>query len=185
MDNYFKLKPSLIDMVQQNQFDGLPSKNLNLHLSIFVDKCGTVKANGVEQNAIRLRLFPFSLRDRVWDWLQSVPTNYITSYTQLKRAFHVGYFSPNAASSGDLMNSPQDVAYNLIEEMAKNHRSQGSVRQVVVKSTPKTGDLNEINVFDHMNDKVDDIYQKIDILSISPSIPVTHAHDAFVSPFTL
>lgn len=33
----------------------------------------------------------------------------------------------DVASSGDLMNNNQDVAYNLIEEMAKNHRSQGSV----------------------------------------------------------
>lgn len=78
-NNYFKLKPYLIGMVQQNQFDGLPSKNLNLHLSLFVNKCGTVKANGVDQNAICLRLFPFSLRDRMWDWIQSLPTNSITS----------------------------------------------------------------------------------------------------------
>lgn len=49
-------------MVQQNQFSGLPSENPNLHLSIFIDNYGTDKANGVDQNTTRLRLFPFSLR---------------------------------------------------------------------------------------------------------------------------
>lgn len=57
--NNFELKPFLIGMVQQNQFVGLPSKNMSLHLFIFVDNCGTVKANDVDQNPILLHLFPF------------------------------------------------------------------------------------------------------------------------------
>lgn len=66
-------------MVQQNQFLGMPSENPNLHLSIFVDNYGTVKANGILQNVICLRLFPFSLRDPVQVWLQSLLANSITS----------------------------------------------------------------------------------------------------------
>lgn len=63
--NDFEFKPSLICMIHQDQFSGLPSENPNLHLLFFVDNCGTVKENDVDQNAIRLRLFPFSLIDRV------------------------------------------------------------------------------------------------------------------------
>lgn len=77
----------------------------------------------------------------------------------------------DAASRGALMNSPQDVAYNLIEEMSKNHHSWGSVWQVTTKSTPKTNGLYEFNVFDHMNAKVDAFYQKINSLSIAPYTP--------------
>lgn len=87
--NNFELKPYLIGMVQQNQFFGLPSENSGFHLSIFVHNCGTVKANGVDQNAIRLSLFHFSLRDHVLAWLQFLPTNSITFRTQLKVAFLV------------------------------------------------------------------------------------------------
>lgn len=64
-------------MVQQNQFFGFPLENLNLHLSVFVDNYGIVKANGVDQNAILLCLFPFSLGDCVQVSLQSLPTNFI------------------------------------------------------------------------------------------------------------
>lgn len=88
----------------------------------------------------------------------------------------------DAASGGTLMNSPQDVAYNLIEEMAKNHHSWGSVRQVTTKYNPKTDGICEVNVFDHMNTEVDSLYQKIDSLNITPFIPTITTSIASVSP---
>lgn len=36
----------------------------------------------------------------------------------------------DVASGGALMNNPQDVAYNSIEDMAKNHHLWGSVQQL-------------------------------------------------------
>ena len=77
--NDFELKPSLLSAVQQNQFSGAPTDDPNLHLSVFVQYADTVKANGVNPEAIRLRLFPFSLRDRARAWLQSLPSNAITT----------------------------------------------------------------------------------------------------------
>ncbi|XP_050909109.1 uncharacterized protein LOC127122876 [Lathyrus oleraceus] len=62
--NDFELKPSLLLVVQQNQFSGSPIENPNLHLSMFVQYTNIVKANGVSPEVIRLRLLPFSLRDR-------------------------------------------------------------------------------------------------------------------------
>ena len=67
--NNFELKPSLLSAVQQNQFFGNPSEDPHLHLSVFLQYADTVKANGVSTEAIRLRLFPFSLRDRARAWL--------------------------------------------------------------------------------------------------------------------
>ncbi|KAK2444779.1 hypothetical protein QL285_015778 [Trifolium repens] len=61
--NNFELKPSLLLSVQQNQFSGNPTDDPNLHLSIFLQYADTVKANGVSPEAIKLRLFPFSLRN--------------------------------------------------------------------------------------------------------------------------
>ena len=88
-------------------------------------------------------------------------------------------------SGGALMDTPQYITYNLIEEMGKNHHSWGSVRQVTAKSIPKIDGLYEINAFDHMNAKADTFYQKIDILSITPSIPVTPPPVSFVASATL
>jgi len=36
----------------------------NLHLSVFLEVCDTLKIEGESIDVIRLRLFPFSLRDK-------------------------------------------------------------------------------------------------------------------------
>ena len=85
--NDFELKPSLLQAVQQDQFSGCPTDDPNLHLSVFVQYVDIVKANGVSPEAIRLCLFPFSLQDRDRAWLQSLPSNSITRWNELKKVF--------------------------------------------------------------------------------------------------
>ena len=60
----FELKLALISMVQQSQFGGLPMEDPNLHLSVFLEVYDTLKINGASTHAIRLCMFPFSLRDK-------------------------------------------------------------------------------------------------------------------------
>ena len=67
--NDFELKPSLLQVVQQNEFPRCPTDYPNLHLSVFVQYADTIKENGVSPEAIRLRLFPFSLQDKARAWL--------------------------------------------------------------------------------------------------------------------
>ena len=57
--NNFEIKPSLIQMVQQSQFRGNAVEDPNAHLTTFLDICNTIKMNGINGDAIRLRLFPF------------------------------------------------------------------------------------------------------------------------------
>ena len=60
--NSFELKPALINLVQKTQFSGSPLDDPNIHLAMFLEICDNVKMNGVIEDTIRLRLFPFSLR---------------------------------------------------------------------------------------------------------------------------
>ena len=70
--NNFELKPALISMVQQQQFGGSPSEDPNGHLSNFLQLCGSIKMNGVDHNVIKLKLFPFSLRDKARNWFHNL-----------------------------------------------------------------------------------------------------------------
>src|SRR4030065_1855241 len=85
--NNFEIKSALLNLVQQNHFSGLPTEDPNLHLSTFLRVCGTLKANGVTPKAIRLHLFPFSLRDRVSVWFHSLETGSISDWNQLRLEF--------------------------------------------------------------------------------------------------
>ncbi|XP_073137137.1 uncharacterized protein [Henckelia pumila] len=70
--NNFELKPALINMVQQNQFNGSATADPHLHLRMLLEITHTVNINEVSEDIIRLRWFPFSLRDQARYWLQSL-----------------------------------------------------------------------------------------------------------------
>ena len=52
--NNFKLKPTLITMVQQHQFTGHPSEDPNEHIGRFLRMANTMKLNRVNPNVIKL-----------------------------------------------------------------------------------------------------------------------------------
>jgi hypothetical protein len=43
--NNFEIKPALLNLVQQNQFSGSPTEDLNLHIATFLRLSGALKAN--------------------------------------------------------------------------------------------------------------------------------------------
>ena len=70
-----KMQPTLVTFVEIDQFGGHPLENLNVHLHSFLKKHDTIKLNGVPNGATRLRVFPFSLKDRAREQLQNKVPN--------------------------------------------------------------------------------------------------------------
>nr|AAX92771.1 Transposable element protein, putative [Oryza sativa Japonica Group]ABA93315.1 Transposable element protein, putative, Retrotrans_gag [Oryza sativa Japonica Group] len=64
----FDLKSSLIMMAQASLFCGKPNEDANAHLQQFLEICSTYTIKGVSPDAVRLRLFPFSLLGRAKQW---------------------------------------------------------------------------------------------------------------------
>ena len=94
-NNNFEIKTSIIQMVQNNQFGGLQGEDPYAHILTFLNVCATFKINGVTDDAIRLRLFPFLVKDKAQLWLASLPSESITTWDQLKQAFLHKYFPPH------------------------------------------------------------------------------------------
>ncbi|XP_057775478.1 uncharacterized protein LOC130994454 [Salvia miltiorrhiza] len=70
--NNFELRAGLITMVQQKQYGGSAAEDPNVHLRQFLELCSTIKMNGVADDIIRLRLFPFSLQDKAKSWYHTL-----------------------------------------------------------------------------------------------------------------
>ena len=60
----FEIKTGLITMVQASPFCEKANEDASAHLQQFLELCSTFVIKGVSQDAIRLRLFPFSLLGR-------------------------------------------------------------------------------------------------------------------------
>ncbi|CAN6459212.1 unnamed protein product [Victoria cruziana] len=70
---HYEIKASTISMLQS--FYSLESEDSYCHLNEFLDVCVIVKISHIEDDALRLRLFPFSLKEKAKYWLKSLPSS--------------------------------------------------------------------------------------------------------------
>lgn len=92
---HFELKPVMFEMIQtMGQFGGLPYEDPHSHLKSFLEIADAFSLNGVPEEALRLKLFPFTLRDRAKAWLNSQAPNSITTWKDLAEKFLQKYFPP-------------------------------------------------------------------------------------------
>ncbi|KAA3462831.1 oligopeptide transporter 4-like [Gossypium australe] len=91
--NNFEIKPAMIQMIQNNlQFRGTMIEDPNQHLKHFLQLCDTFKYNEVTNDAIRLRLFSFSLINNAFSWLDSQAPGSIRTWDELAEKFLQKFF---------------------------------------------------------------------------------------------
>ncbi|KAG9442083.1 hypothetical protein H6P81_017937 [Aristolochia fimbriata] len=82
-------------MIQNSyQFRGLSNEDPNEHIERFLELCDTFKFEDVTNEAVWLRLFPFTLRDRAKSWLSTLPPDSIQTWDELQKKFLGKYFPP-------------------------------------------------------------------------------------------
>ena len=91
-DVNFELKSSLINMVQASPFCGKPNEDANAHLQNFLELCKTITIRGITADAIRLRLFPFSLQGKAKQWFYQ-NKEAISTWDKCSMAFLAKFFS--------------------------------------------------------------------------------------------
>ncbi|XP_071900972.1 uncharacterized protein [Coffea arabica] len=125
-------------MVQQFQYGGNATEDPNSHLSAFLEICDTIKFNGVSDDAIKLRLFPFSLRDKakegetlyeIWERYRELqrrcPHHGLSDWLVVQIFYNGLTYSTkthvDVAAGEALMGKTAEEAQQLIEEMAANN----------------------------------------------------------------
>jgi hypothetical protein len=89
-----EINTALLNLVMKDQFSGLPSEDAVTHLNNFFDLCDMQKKKDTDNDIVKLKLFPFSLRDHTNVWFSSLPKNSIDSWNKCKDAFISKYFPP-------------------------------------------------------------------------------------------
>jgi len=94
----FELKPRLINMVPADPLCGKASEDANAHLQQFMEVCYTYTTRGVTQDAIRIRLFPFSLMGKAKQWFYNTRDAHNT-WEKCANAFLNKYFPPGKTNT--------------------------------------------------------------------------------------
>jgi len=71
----------------EKQFSGSPNEDTASHLNTFVELCDMQNKEDVDNDIVKLKLFPFSLRDHAKTWFSSLPKNSIDSWNKCMLLF--------------------------------------------------------------------------------------------------
>ncbi|XP_045797480.1 uncharacterized protein LOC123891616 [Trifolium pratense] len=140
VDVPFELKSGLIHLLPR--FNGLAGEDPHKHLKEFQVVCSTpLRPEGITEDHIKLRAFPFSLQGAAKDWLYYLEPNSVSTWNDLKKVFLERYFPASraasirkeicgllpmdrnildAASGGALVDKTPAAAKALIENMSLN-----------------------------------------------------------------
>ena len=80
--SHFNFKPDIIQLLPS--FHGLDLENPYLHLREFEEVCNTYNDSNCSINTIRLKLFPFSLKDKAKTWLQNLRPGSIRAWDEMQ-----------------------------------------------------------------------------------------------------
>ncbi|KAK3228816.1 hypothetical protein Dsin_000697 [Dipteronia sinensis] len=86
----FEIKSSTIHLLPT--FYGKSAEDPHIHIKEFFAVCTTITNGGENDEGIRLRLFPFSLKDKAKEWLHSLPSGSIASWVDLAAKFLSKFF---------------------------------------------------------------------------------------------
>ncbi|XP_027156915.1 uncharacterized protein LOC113758083 [Coffea eugenioides] len=93
----FELKSGLIHLLPT--FHGLSGEEPHKHIQEFDVVCSSMKPPRITEEQIKLRVFPFSLKNAGKDWLYYLPAGSITTWAQLKKKFLEKFFLASRVAS--------------------------------------------------------------------------------------
>ncbi|KAM1658472.1 hypothetical protein ACFXTN_042625 [Malus domestica] len=86
----FELKSSLLHHIPK--YHGLSMEDPNKHLKEFEVVCSSMTPVNVDGSILKMKAFPFSLLEKVKDWLYELAPGTVTSWESMKRAFLEKFF---------------------------------------------------------------------------------------------
>ncbi|XP_061340962.1 uncharacterized protein LOC133287381 [Gastrolobium bilobum] len=137
VEGNFDLKPGMIQLLQSmTQYHGLPKEDPHKHITKFMKISDTFSVHGVSTDAMRMRLFPFSLAGAAEEWVEDLPAQSITTWKELGEAFLMRFFPPRKVCDlrDDITGFRQYVDESIHESWT---RFKGLIKKCPTHGLPK------------------------------------------------
>ena len=141
-NTFFEIKPALLNLVMREKISGIGNEDAASHLNNFVELCEMQKHRDIDGDIIKLKLFPFSLRGKAKEWLNSLTRNSIDSWTKCKDAFIGKYYPPAKIISmrseimkfKQLDNEHVAQAWERMKSLVKNCPTHGLTAWMIIQT---------------------------------------------------
>nr|GEW17283.1 DNA-directed DNA polymerase [Tanacetum cinerariifolium] len=190
----FDIKTNLLQLVQANKFHDFERDNPHTHNSHFNRMIATLKYRDVPNDAIKLMLFPYSLKGAARIWYEKEPPNLILTWDDLVNKFemlracpHHGFSeltqidtfynglteqdqdSLNAAAGGNLLNKTTRKALKINENKSKVRysRSKSNVSRVNTNSRDNVSKTDDR--IDKLADQISNLVEIVNKQVITPA----------------
>ena len=90
----YDINVALLNLITKEQFAGTPNEGVASHLNTFIELGDMQNKKYVDNDTIKLKLFPFPLRDSAKTWFSSLPRNSIDSWDKCKDGLLPSIFFP-------------------------------------------------------------------------------------------
>ncbi|XP_038874908.1 uncharacterized protein LOC120067411 [Benincasa hispida] len=106
----FEMKSVMLQMLQTaGQFRGARGEDPHAHMKCFLETCNSFVIPGITPEAIRLSLFPYSLRDDAKQWMCIRDRN------------RASQMVADAAAAGSIMDKSYTEAKEILDHIAKHN----------------------------------------------------------------
>ncbi|XP_070011091.1 uncharacterized protein [Nicotiana sylvestris] len=157
--NNFEIRTGLIQTIQQSCiFTGEASEDPHSHLIDFLELVEIAKYNGVPPEAIKLRLFSFSLKGDAKTWLKPSSRNMI-----------------DAAAGGSVMGKTTEERLQLLNEISENV-IQWPSEHIIIK---KAATVNQVDALNTLTQQIISLSQKFEIFQYLFGSPMAQKHLGF------
>ncbi|KAK8980561.1 hypothetical protein V6N11_074172 [Hibiscus sabdariffa] len=93
---HFELTPVMFNMLNTiGQFGRSPTENARQHLKSFLEVSTSFKIDGVSNDVLKLKIFPYSPRDKAKAWMNNLPPGSFQNWTDLCHGFLANFSYSN------------------------------------------------------------------------------------------
>ncbi|GJT87516.1 reverse transcriptase domain-containing protein [Tanacetum coccineum] len=92
--NKFSIKGNHLTLIKGNQFDGRTKTDPHKQVHEFLGICDIFKYRDIENEAVRLMMFPLSLTGEAKTWLDELNEGTIETWDELRTSFISRFFLP-------------------------------------------------------------------------------------------
>ncbi|XP_024027264.1 uncharacterized protein LOC112093315 [Morus notabilis] len=159
-------------------FHGLESENPYVHIREFEEVVATFHNRAEDVDSVRLKFFPFSLKDKAKSWLYSLRPRFIRTWEEMKTTFFNKYFPHHKTNgltirerqfvemmcNGEFLQNDPEEAFEYLNELAKKAHTWTGLSATDSTNRSRPVGIYQLREEDNLKAQIESLTRQIETL---------------------